>query len=451
MKTAIVLGAGISGLSCALKLSEAGHKVTVVEKEDVAGGMSGSFEHQDCVLDYGPHKIYTQLPEISQKIKDLLGENLLSIKKSSKVRLKERYYDYPVKIKDIMLKMPITTSFRCVFDIVFKKKANSDENYEDYLISKFGKSLYRLTFEPYAKKVWGDPKELSSSLAKSRIAVSSVWQIVKMLLSKTNADVNAEVFQYPKHGIKQLSDAMVEKIKSSGGKVLFDAKPKKIKVSEDKVQVLVSKNDKNINLVADYLVSTLPISELPALLDAPKEIIDASKKLKFIPLLVVYLKFDKPRLFPENWLFFPEKYVFHRLSEQKGFSKLMCSESQTVLIAETTKKELFDADLNTAARIIHSDLVDAGIISKNDSIIDIFVKKLNNAYPYYGVGYEQSLSKVLNYLDSFKNIFTTGRQGLFNYNNMDHCMDMGFKTADAIIENKNWPETRKSFVYTIVD
>lgn len=451
MKTAIVLGAGISGLSCALKLSEAGHKVTVVEKEDRPGGMSSSFEHQDCVLDYGPHKIYTQLPEVSKKINDLLGQDLLSIKKSSKVRLKGKYYDYPVKVKDILLKMPLTTSFKCVFDIVFKKKTNYAENYEDYLISKFGKSLYQLTFEPYARKVWGDPKKLSSSLAKSRIAVSSIWQIVKMLLSKANADVNAEIFQYPKLGIKQLSDAMVEKIKNSGGEVLFDSKPKKIKVSEGKVQVLVSKNGKNVNLTADHIISTIPVSELPALLGAPKEIIDAAKGLSFVPLLIVYLKFDKPRLFPENWLFFPEKYAFHRLSEQKGFSKLMCSESQTVLIAETTKKELFDADLNTAARIICSDLVDAGIISKNDSIIDIFAKKLNNAYPYYGVGYEQSLSKVLNYLDSFKNIFSTGRQGLFNYNNMDHCMDMGFKTADAIIENKNWPEARKGFVYTIVD
>ena len=451
MKTAIILGAGVSGLSCALRLSEAGYKVAVVEKENRPGGMSSSFEQKDCILDYGPHKIYTQLPEISQKIKDLLGENILSIKKSSKVRLREKYYDYPIKIKDILLKMPLTTSFKCALDMVFKKKIDGSKNYENYLISKFGESLYRLTFEPYARKVWGDPKELSSSLAKSRIAVSSVWQIIKMLLSKTSADVNAEIFQYPKQGIRQLSDAMVERIKASEGKVFFDSKPRKIKVSKDNVKVLIRRNGKDINLVADYMISTIPIPELPVLLDAPKEIIEASKKLKFIPLLIVYLKFDKPRLFPENWLFFPEKYVFHRLSEQKGFSESMCGKSQTVLMAETTREELFDADTNTIADAIRRDLIDAGIVSENDNITDVFVKKLDNAYPHYDLTYEQNLYKILNYLDGFKNILTTGRQGLFNYNNMDHCMDMGFKTADSIIKNQNWPEVRGSFVYTIID
>ena len=32
------------------------------------------------------------------------------------------------------------------------------------------------------------------------------------------------------------------------------------------------------------------------------------------------------------------------------------------------------------------------------------------------------------YLDSI-NIYTIGRYGLFNYNNMDHCIDIGIRLA----------------------
>ena len=58
----------------------------------------------------------------------------------------------------------------------------------------------------------------------------------------------------------------------------------------------------------------------------------------------------------------------------------------------------------------------------------------------------------MDYLSNIQNLITNGRQGLFNYNNMDHCIDMGIKAANYIKNNGNdWYEKVKSFDYKIVD
>src|SRR3989338_9908450 len=90
-KTAVVLGAGITGMTVAWKLSEAGYKVHVIEKTDKVGGMAGSFSYKDMVLDYGPHKVYTQLPGILDVYKEIVGEDLLRIKKKNSLRRSEEH------------------------------------------------------------------------------------------------------------------------------------------------------------------------------------------------------------------------------------------------------------------------------------------------------------------------------------------------------------------------
>src|SRR3989338_1244849 len=91
----VILGGGITGLSTAYKLSETGFKVTVLEKSDNYGGLAATFKYKDFLLDYGPHKIYTQLP-VMEEFKELMGDRLLEIEKQSKVRLQGTYFNFPV-------------------------------------------------------------------------------------------------------------------------------------------------------------------------------------------------------------------------------------------------------------------------------------------------------------------------------------------------------------------
>ncbi|PSK34919.1 Phytoene desaturase [Elsinoe australis] len=61
-KTAIVIGAGVGGVSTAARLAKAGFKVTVVEKNDFSGGRCSLIHHEGWRFDQGPSLLL--LPEL---------------------------------------------------------------------------------------------------------------------------------------------------------------------------------------------------------------------------------------------------------------------------------------------------------------------------------------------------------------------------------------------------
>ena len=142
-----VLGAGVTGLAIAQKLSEYDYSVEVFEREKRVGGLASTFKHKDFYLDYGPHKIYSQLPGVIGKIKALLGDELIEIPKSMKIRLKGKYYDYPFKITQLLTRTGpvfavsaaasggIATLKDAVLSGLFK---NEPKNYEEFLQRRFG-------------------------------------------------------------------------------------------------------------------------------------------------------------------------------------------------------------------------------------------------------------------------------------------------------------------------
>ena len=71
-----------------------------------------------------------------------------------------------------------------------------------------------------------------------------------------------------------------------------------------------------------------------------------------------------------------------------------------------------------------------GIIKSCD-VLDAHREKVKKAYPAYFDTYAH-IDKVIEYLDSFENLFCIGRNGQHRYNNMDHSMLTAIKTAQAI-------------------
>ena len=68
----VVIGAGVGGLACAIRLAQAGHRVTVLEASTVVGGKLGRYERDGFVFDTGP-----SLLTLPQVFDDLLGPGTL--------------------------------------------------------------------------------------------------------------------------------------------------------------------------------------------------------------------------------------------------------------------------------------------------------------------------------------------------------------------------------------
>ena len=69
-----------------------------------------------------------------------------------------------------------------------------------------------------------------------------------------------------------------------------------------------------------------------------------------------------------------------------------------------------------------------------EAVLDAHREKVKKAYPAYFDTYAQ-FDQVVDYLNTFDNLFCVGRNGQHRYNNMDHSMLTAIHAADAIKHN----------------
>ena len=92
----IILGAGVSGLSLAWKLSEHGVKVHVLESASTVGGLAGTIRENGYCMDIGPHSFFSEDTEILNIVLDLFDNRLMPKPRKVKFFYQGRFLDYPL-------------------------------------------------------------------------------------------------------------------------------------------------------------------------------------------------------------------------------------------------------------------------------------------------------------------------------------------------------------------
>ncbi|MEI6109290.1 MAG: FAD-dependent oxidoreductase, partial [Actinomycetes bacterium] len=70
----VIVGAGLAGLSAAMRLAGAGRNVTVVERESIPGGRAGRISDRGFEFDTGPTVL--TMPDLIADAFDCLGEDM---------------------------------------------------------------------------------------------------------------------------------------------------------------------------------------------------------------------------------------------------------------------------------------------------------------------------------------------------------------------------------------
>ena len=73
-----------------------------------------------------------------------------------------------------------------------------------------------------------------------------------------------------------------------------------------------------------------------------------------------------------------------------------------------------------------------GVINSPDEILKSHRVRVQKAYPAYFDTYDQ-IGKVVDYLNTFDNLYCVGRNGQHRYNNMDHSMATAFEAVDDVL------------------
>jgi protoporphyrinogen oxidase len=372
--------------------------------------------------------------------------------------------DYPLQLGNLarvlgpaqFLKLGSGYAAELISGIVNRKPP---QNYEDYIVRRFGRPTYEMVFEPLADKVWGDPSTLHPEMARTRIPSSGAMELILKLigLKKETTETNAEFFYYPRAGFGDWPQALAEGIRKNGGQTLVGVDIKSLKMSEGRVgEVKAIRQGKEEDFSANYLVSSLPLPLIGRMIfgKSDPEFTDAVQGLQFRHLILVYLFIRRPLVLNDQWIFFPQRNVtFSRIFEQKQMNPELGPSDQTVIAADFTAaegSELWTASDEELVNRVTAGLVETKFINSNDVVNHLVVRR-KNFYPRYDLEYARKMKIVSEKLRGVTNLLTTGRIGMYNYNNSDHCADMGKFIAEHLAAGEDPPNIWKALEKRVAD
>ena len=467
MKKAIIIGAGVTGLTAAWQLAQAGLDVQILEVNDHVGGMSATFRHGDFLLDLGPHKFFSVMEDRMALSEKIMAEEFITVPKRSRIRLAGRFLNYPIGLVDVALNLNPWIAVSGGLSYAWQLLANLFDrsepvSYEDWLVKRFGRCLYELIFGQYARKVWGDPRTLARSLAETRVAIPGLFTLVwRMLFAAHKGPViHAETFRYPRLGSGRFSERLLEMAVQNGARLSLNSPLNDLRVVDGRVAAYKVGSGDWIEVDADdVLVTTLPVGYLARMISPAPEgaVLQAAEDLRTRDLILLYLVLDRPSVSQDNWLFFPErKYIFNRLFEQKNFSTEMAPADKTVLCLEiiVSSQEIEESAPAALYEKALAGLEECGLVKRSE-VKEYFTRKVHWAYPVYDLDYQENTEKVYAYLDGISNLYSVGRQGGFSYIGQIDCLDVGIVTAEHILrgQGKNgWQAARRHFAdYIVLD
>ena len=226
-----VIGAGPAGLTASWKLSEGGADVTVYEADaQYVGGIARTVEYKGFRFDIGGHRFFSKSQEVEALWEDLLGKDLLTRPRSSRILYGGKFYAYPLKAQEAFFNLGVIETARCVLSYAWAQvfPRRPAKSFEDWVSNQFGQRLFEIFFKTYTEKVWGmSCKEISADWAAQRIKglslAKAVWSSIFPQRGSENSAQTIKTlinsFRYPRLGPGMMWDAAAERTRAAGGKV----------------------------------------------------------------------------------------------------------------------------------------------------------------------------------------------------------------------------------------
>jgi len=461
----VILGAGLAGLRIGQILASKGIEVELVESQPTVGGMlqtvHRSYQGEDYRFDMGPHLFFKEYASIYESsLKSAIGDKLKIVEGDFVIKVQDRTLLYPLKTLNMIARLPLTLTRRIIWDL-FKSRLSHklDEDIssvKEWMSQKFGNTLFANFFGPYIEKCTGLPTEnVSLKWATERTTVTGetlaqtlIKTVTESFSKRKSSNLPSSekmVAYYPEHGAGQIPLSMAADIERHGGKICVNTRPSSLSLENSMVKRLAVKDVEQRQWViqGDVFVSTIPLPSLIYLLSrgVPAAVSNAANQLRFRQLLLVNIIVNKSNLLDHFEIFYPDKrFPFKRIYEPKRMSPKMAPERRSSLVLEICCSESEAEDPQTRKRLVDRSiemLEDEGILKRED-VLDSFTVCLPNAYPVYGIGFEQAALAIEQFLATIVNLLTCGRQGLFEYHAMtNETMEIAENVARLVLSGKS--------------
>jgi protoporphyrinogen oxidase len=432
---AAVLGAGPAGLTAAWVLAQRGRAGEVFEADGMVGGIAKTVEFQGYRFDLGGHRFFTKLRPVERLWEEMLGKELLTRPRLSRIYYRGKYLAYPLQAKDVIKRLGLRESVLCALSYLWTRlrPTRPEVSFEDWVTTRFGRRLYDAFFRSYTEKVWGIPgREIRAEWAAQRIKNFSLSKAILAILGlrRTHVTTLIDEFRYPRLGPGQMWERFRERVEERGIAVRLNRRVVGIRHDgTGRVEsVVVRRNggpDEEVQV--ESVLSSLPLSTLVLSLDppAPPEVVAAAERLRYRELCLVALVIDEHEPFPDNWIY------LHDPGTRAGRVQNFGAWSESMVVPGTTclgveyfcfeGDEIWEMPDEEAVRLATDELTRIGLIDPA-KVIDGVKVRVPRAYPMYDANYRASVDTLREYLSGFDNLVTFGRNGLHRYNNQDHSM-----------------------------
>lgn len=434
----VVIGAGPAGLTAAYELAKQGIRSVVLEKADKVGGISRTEVYKGYRFDIGGHRFFTKVDAVQRFWQEVLGDEFIKVPRMSRIYYRGKFYDYPLSLYNTLMNLGIWQSGLILFSYLEAKlKAKlrpgyEPENFEEWVTDRFGERLYRIFFKTYTEKVWGIPcDKIRADWAAQRIQGMSLKRAVLNALfgSQTSKSLIKE-FDYPILGPGMMWERCQEILDRKGSSVHLHTEVVRVERQGNRItRVVAKRGDQILEFQGDQFISSLPVTLLLRKMHPlpPAAVLEAANGLKYRDFLIVSLIINQDSLFPDNWIYIhsPEFRV-GRIQNFKNWSPAMVPDAgKTCLGMEyfcsegDPTWEMADAEL---IKLASREVVDLKLVDNLASIEDGTVIRQHKAYPVYDGEYRKHLQVIQEYIETFENLQTIGRNGMHRYNNQDHSM-----------------------------
>lgn len=431
-----LIGAGLTGLTTAYYLEQAGYSDYVLyERNAQPGGLCRSVRHNGFTFDYTGHLLHTAHPLMQTLITQLLPESMHAIKRQSAVYSQNTFTPYPYQTH--LHGLPADTIIDCIKGFVERPHTQKKHSLHDWLLTHFGAGFVHHFFKPYQEKMMGCTLDQQTDCwAQQFIPPTSLEAIVRGSLSAEcpqNEGYHAH-FWYPRTGgIDQLIDALTNTIKH---KPLLEHSVEHIDTRRKKIYFSSGHCHSY-----DILISTMPLNQLLASLIPSSENHWASHAAtRLHARSVINVNVELSGVVPQkmHWLYVPETvHLFYRIGFPSELSVHMapagCSSLALEIACNPEERAQFSNEkaIEQALALLHIPY------SAYQAHVTL---PLECAYVRYDAWRRTSLARILQKLASL-DIYSIGRYGAWKYASMhDSCIDSHQLVHDILNTKLNLPK-----------
>lgn len=425
----LIVGGGITGLAAARSVAAAGVPFLILEREKEPGGWCRSFRAGRYRFDMSGHFLHSSDPGMREWIRNLGGASWRTVARDARVFLRGKLTPYPFQA-NLCGHAPALVR-ECLRDFAAERireavrGTGEPRNFEEWLLSRFGKAMCREFFFPYNRKMWRTPlKNMEYGWTSWSVPVPAFQDVLAGArgMIRTGMGYNP-TFLYPRSGgmgslVSALAAGVQDRLRTGTRVVRVDTRRRIAWSAEGEA------------FRYEAIIATGPLPETALSCESlPRGVRAAAGALQWVKVLSVNLGVADIRMAPGHWAYVPERaYPFFRVGFLSNVSPSSAPKGCVSLFVEKSFPSRTRIDTAAEVRAAIRGLVRMGILRRGQSPEEVAPVVLDPAYVVFDQAHGKASASARGYLRG-KGIFAAGRYGTWDYNGMEASMADGMRAA----------------------